>query len=266
MTKRIVPYGYAIEDGCYTLEAEEAAVVQQIYSLYLTGESYARIADSLNHSGPAYHPEHPLWNKHIVKRILENSKYTGQQDYPQIIDPVQFSAVQALIASKSASQSRREKSEDTPLWKYLSCTCGRRLCRTGGGPKDRSLVNLRCSQCETTIQISRTMLSSTVLGAYNAYHSTADKHFAPSSDVIRLNNGINRGLEQPDHPKEIIQQIFEGIDARFQCCFAPSNDLQLQNLNEINWRHFADIVRTITIGADGTITPIFMKQEEPRHG
>ena len=36
------------------------------------------------------------------------------------------------------------------------------------------------------------------------------KHFAPSSDVIRLNNGINRGLEQPDHPKEIIQQIFEG--------------------------------------------------------
>ena len=33
MTKRIVPYGYAIEDGCYTLEAEEAAVVQQIYSL-----------------------------------------------------------------------------------------------------------------------------------------------------------------------------------------------------------------------------------------
>ena len=54
MTKRIVPYGYAIEDGRYTLEAEEAAVVQEIYSLYLTGESYARIADSLNHSGPAY--------------------------------------------------------------------------------------------------------------------------------------------------------------------------------------------------------------------
>ena len=39
MTKRIVPYGYAIEDGRYTLEAEEAAVVQEIYSLYLTGES-----------------------------------------------------------------------------------------------------------------------------------------------------------------------------------------------------------------------------------
>lgn len=73
MTKRIVPYGYAIENGRYTLEAEEAAVVQQIYSLYLTGESYARIADSLNHSGPAYHPEHPLWNKHIVKRILEKA-------------------------------------------------------------------------------------------------------------------------------------------------------------------------------------------------
>ena len=163
MTKRIVPYGYAIENGRYTLEAEEAAAVQQIYSLYLTGESYARIADSLNHSGPAYHPEHPLWNKHIVKRILENSKYTGQQGYPQIIDPVQFSAVQVLIASKSASQSRKEKAEDEPLWKYLSCTCGRKLCRTGGGPKDRSLVNLRCSQCETTIQTSRTALTSAVL-------------------------------------------------------------------------------------------------------
>ena len=190
MTKRIAPYGYAIEDGCYTLEAEEAAVVQEIYSLYLTGESYARIADSLNHSGPAYHPEHPLWNKHIVKRILENSKYTGQQDYPQIIDPVQFSAVQALIASKSASQSRKEKAEDEPLWKYLSCTCGRKLCRTGGGPKDRSLVNLRCSQCETTIQISRTALTSAVLNAYNAYHRVESKSYTPSSEVIRLNNAI----------------------------------------------------------------------------
>ena len=52
MTKRIVPYGYAIEDGRYTLEAEEAAVVQQIYSLYLTGESYARIADNLQPQRP----------------------------------------------------------------------------------------------------------------------------------------------------------------------------------------------------------------------
>lgn len=266
MKKRIVPYGYAIQDGCYIPESQEAAIIKQIYNLYLTGESYTMIAGTLNRAGTPYRPEHPLWDKHIIKRILENSKYTGLQGYPQIISQAQYDAVNALIASKTALRKHKEKSEDEPLWKYLSCTCGKKLCRTGGGPRDRNLVNLRCGQCKTTIQISRTMLSSTVLGAYNAYHSTADKHFAPSSDVIRLNNGINRGLEQPDHPKEIIQQIFEGIDARFQCCFAPSNDLQLQNLNEINWRHFADIVRTITIGADGTITPIFMKQEEPRHG
>lgn len=266
MTKRIVPYGYAIEDGCYTLEAEEAAVVQQIYSLYLTGESYARIADSLNHSGPAYHPEHPLWNKHIIKRILENSKYTGQQDYPPIIAPVQFKAVQELIASKSASQSRKEKAEDEPLWKYLSCTCGRKLCRTGGGPKDRSLVNLRCSQCETTIQISRTALTSAALNAYNAYHRVESKSYTPSSEVIRLNNAINRSLEQPDQLKDIIQQIFDGIGARFQCCSAPSNHPDLQSLGEINWRHFSDIIKTITVCPDGTITPIFKEQEGPQHG
>ncbi len=81
-----------------SLSREVRELIQKEAERYLTGESYARIADNLNHSGPAYHPEHPLWNKHIVKRILENSKYTGQQDYPQIIDPVQFSAVQNLIA------------------------------------------------------------------------------------------------------------------------------------------------------------------------
>lgn len=257
MTKRIVPYGYAIEDGRYTLEKQESETVRQIYSLYLAGASYAKIADSLNHAGPSYHPEHPLWNKHIVKRILENIKYTGQLDYPQIIDPTQFSAVKELIASKTTTGSKQNKSEDAPLWKYLSCTCGRKLCRTGGGPKNRDLVNLRCSECKATIQISRTALASTVLSAYNTYHSAASNGYASSAAVIRLNNTIDRSLEQPDQPQEIIQQIFEGIGARFQCCTAPANTPALQNLKDINWKHFAAITKTITVSDDGTITPIF---------
>lgn len=266
MNKRIVPYGYAIQDGCYIPESQEADIVKRIYNLYLAGESYTMIANTLNREDTPYHPEHPLWDKHIIKRILGNIKYTGSQDYPQIISQAQFDAVKELIASKTALQKRKEKTEDEPLWKYLSCTCGKKLCRTGGGPRDRNRVDLRCSQCETTIQVSRAMLSAAVLDAYNAYHSTANKSYAPSSDVIRLNNAINRGLEQPNQPQEIIQKILEGIDARFQCCVAPSNDLRLQSLSEINWKHFSEIVQTITIDTNGTITPIMIEQEGPRNG
>ena len=73
MTNRKNLYGYHIQNGELTVLPEEAAVVGRIVTLYIAGGSYQGIADNLNHNGVPFSSEAPLWNKHKVKRLLENT-------------------------------------------------------------------------------------------------------------------------------------------------------------------------------------------------
>ena len=61
-----------------TLVPEEAAVVNRIAGLYLDGLSYQKLADLLNQENIPFSQEAPAWDKHKVKRLLENPRYTGQ--------------------------------------------------------------------------------------------------------------------------------------------------------------------------------------------
>ena len=86
MTYRKNLYGYRIVSGEITVVPDEKAVVERIAGLYIAGASYQTIADSLNKAGTLFSSEAPLWNKHKVKRLLENPRYTGTKGYPAILD------------------------------------------------------------------------------------------------------------------------------------------------------------------------------------
>lgn len=90
MTNRKNLYGYHIQNGELTVLPVETAVVEEIATLYIAGGSYQGIADSLNQSGIPFSTEAPLWNKHKVKRVLENPRYTGTDGYPPILDKATF--------------------------------------------------------------------------------------------------------------------------------------------------------------------------------
>ncbi len=89
-------YGYAksTEKGRLIPDPEAAAVVQRIYSMYLSGKSIYAICRVLNNEnipnpatykaqkGEAFHPSSgksfsSKWNKTTVSRILSNKMYTG---------------------------------------------------------------------------------------------------------------------------------------------------------------------------------------------
>ena len=101
MTNRKNLYGYCIENGELTIVLQEAQTVKRIAMLYIAGASYQTIADSLNKSGTPFSQEAPLWNKHKVKRVLENPRYIGTNGYPPILDEADFQAVQANIKAKT---------------------------------------------------------------------------------------------------------------------------------------------------------------------
>ena len=86
MSKRKLLYGYQIQNGELTVVKAEAAVVARVASLYLEGLSYQKLADLLNQEHIPFSKEVPVWDKHKVKRLLENPRYTGQNGYPGILD------------------------------------------------------------------------------------------------------------------------------------------------------------------------------------
>ena len=105
MSKRKLLYGYQIQNGELTVVKAEAAVVARVASLYLEGLSYQKLADLLNQEHIPFSKEVPVWDKHKVKRLLENPRYTGQNGYPGILDTETFQCVQSRIQEKRNARS-----------------------------------------------------------------------------------------------------------------------------------------------------------------
>lgn len=92
MINRKILYGYQIRDGALVIVPEEQQTIRMAFTLYIAGTSYQAIADALNHQNIPYCPEAPLWDKHKVKRLLENPRYTGKDGFPAAVDADTFQA------------------------------------------------------------------------------------------------------------------------------------------------------------------------------
>ena len=101
MAYRKILYGYHIVHGELTIQEKERITVQNIFTTYLAGASYQALAEQLNTGNIPFSQESPFWNKHKIKRMLENPRYAGENGYPPIIDQDTFRQVQEKIAEKT---------------------------------------------------------------------------------------------------------------------------------------------------------------------
>ena len=85
MKRRTIPFGYRYENGAIMINASSSDIVKEIFSRYLSGDSMLNIAELLNKMHIEYRPGVVGWNKARINRILENKRYSGDDDYPQII-------------------------------------------------------------------------------------------------------------------------------------------------------------------------------------
>ena len=259
MTNRKILYGYRIRNGILEIAPEEQQAVERIFTLYNAGASYQGISDALNQGNIPYSQEVPLWNKHKVKRLLENPRYTGQDDYPAIVDMEVFRAGRQRTAEKNEKRRPHgEKSPITYLTPYFQCTCGGKLIRIGGKCLDNSKLHLKCGSCGSTI----TTDTDTVLTEANrqiyAHEHSKQLAYAPSAEVIRLSNAINRGLEQPDSPEAVMALILQGAAARYDCCPEPISEYEnFDHPPKVDWSCFRRVVSYITITQEHIITVQF---------
>lgn len=116
---RKIPFGYRMEFGTYIPQPAEAETVRRIYQTYLAGASYKALVEALQERGVVY-DECKLWNKNMVARILEDTRYSGTDRYPAILPEEQY---------RGAQERRRDRA--VPVRKTPAQMELRRLC---GGP------------------------------------------------------------------------------------------------------------------------------------
>jgi len=116
MSNRKQPFGYKMAMGEVVIHLREAQTVQEIFQRYLSGASFGDITDWLQSNGPAYDAG-KTWNKNMVARILEDSRYTGTERFQAILTASEFKQASARRAE------RKPATQGTEVQKVL-----RRLC------------------------------------------------------------------------------------------------------------------------------------------
>ena len=97
------PYGYSIENGCATINEDEADKIRKLYENYLSGMALAKAAAAAGIE--TYHG--------TAKRLMENRHYLGDNFYPAIIDQETFDKAAAMRLERAGKLGRLNKKKNT---------------------------------------------------------------------------------------------------------------------------------------------------------
>lgn len=87
MGKKVTVYGYRFEEGILQADKEQSRFVQEIFNVYNSGISVSRLKD---------HIEGLEINRVKLNDMLSDKRYMGDENFPKIIEPELFEAVQQM--------------------------------------------------------------------------------------------------------------------------------------------------------------------------
>ena len=217
MKKRTIPFGYQCENGVLTAHPQESRTVRAVFAAYLSGEPLSKIAAHLTAKLVEYLPGCWHWDKARVKRILDNSKYMGEGDFPQIITNKEFQM--AHRKKEGANTNRQPVDEDIKLFKGLT------YCHHCGSPMVRRMdsrmehpVTWKCPRCDYFLPLPDEEFKQRV---FRLQKKLVDKPLlaekeeetipVASMEARRLTNEIFRRLDSGDFSED------ELVDLALQC-------------------------------------------------
>lgn len=264
---RYLPFGYRIVKGVLTIDETEAEAIRHIYADYLSGQSYQSIAAKMSAGAVPYKADSPVWNKHMIKRILENPRYTGEKGFPALIEPDCYHAISLIIQQKNICQPFSE--ELNIIRKKLYCSnCGNKYERDGRNPEYESW----CCKAEgrTGRRISDEILLESICIALNTVIAQPGllgqrerRPYEISLDVTKLNNQINRELEKTEVDSDYVKLlIFNCAAEKYASCSDGESEYLAEQLRERFQNHppltefdpalFQETVKQVLLEPDGT--------------
>ncbi len=264
---RYLPFGCCIVNGVLAINETEAEAVRHIYADYLSGQSYQSIAAKMSAGAVLYKTDSPVWNKHMIKRILENPRYTSEKGFPAVIEPDRYQAVSENIQQKNICRPLSE--ELNIIRKKLYCfNCGSRYERDGRNPEYESW----CCKAEgrTGRRVSDEILLKSVCTTLNTVIAQPEllwqcerRPYEPSLDITKLNNQINRELEKAEVDSNYVKLlIFNCAAEKYASCgdcdgayLTEQLRERFQNqlpLTEFDPALFEETVKQVLLEPDGT--------------
>ena len=243
---RTIPFGYCMKNGEITTESKELYAVVTIFNEYLKGRSLSEIAKLMQSEKICYNAVSDKWNKNMVKRIIENNKYLGNETYPQIIDEETFRLANEKRVRKATTLNLI--SEDLQAIRNVTyCTeCGHRLSRIGGNSKYEhwDCRNPDCYKLE--YRLTDQMIIGAVLNVLNSAIVNPSllelggeiSTYSPTADIVCKQNEINQMTDSPQVDFDRVKaEIFKLAEMKYDCCSYNESPQKTEELKELLQGH-----------------------------
>lgn len=227
MELRTILYGYEKYQFEYFINENEAAIVRRIFEEYLSGKTLLQIGKGLSEEGIAYYKDRTTWSKQAVRRILENAHYTGDKEYPTIVDRKIFRKANDLRLGKGGD--REKDSEEIHYLKYHTrcMQCGGRYTRRNhySGQRERWYC---VNGCKTPKYLDDNAFFGEIIDIVNAVTANPellitarreDKLYQPTIQVQRNERTMNNILSQEALNFQTAKKaLFDLLSEQFDCC------------------------------------------------
>lgn len=241
---RVIPFGYCMRNGEITVDFNESKAVARIFEEYLNGSSLQQIARLMESEKIRYSEDSEHWNKNMVKRIIENIKYLGNEKYPQIISEKFFTQANEKRMLRATSVCVIPEDLQEIRNRTYCLECGHRLSRIGGNCRSAKwdCRNPDCYRLE--YQLTDQMIIGVVLTVLNAAIANPNlienngeiSTYSPTADVIRGQNEINQMIDSTQLDFDRIKsELYRLTEMKYDCCTYnddPQKTKQLMNLLE----------------------------------
>ena len=252
---RTIPFGYCMNNGKITVDFTESKAVIEIFEKYLNGSSLMQIAKLMKSEKIRYTADSDHWNKNMVKRIIENEKYLGNDKYPQIISKTFFNQANEKRVSKATSVSVIPEDLQEIRNRTYCSECGHRLSRIGGNCRN-SKWDCRNPDCykfeyqltdQMIIGAALTVLNTAIANPNLIENNGEISVYSPTADVIRKQNEISQMTDsaQPDFDR-IKSEIFKLAELKYACCTYNENPQKTAEIKALLENH--EQLNTLDIG------------------
>jgi len=260
-----------MEGGEITPCPEEAEAVAFIYGCYRQGESYLNIASAMNELGVRYHEATPEWNKHMVKRILENPKYTGRGAYPAILPESEWREAQTVRSRKTAAWKSQPLCVETVKRRMVCGECGSPFSKDAHTTGKNRWWHCGNAECSCTLKMRDEALEEAVTALLNRLVTEPEllnplepSEPALSLEAARMQNEINRELSKSELDEEYLTALIlgcaaekyampDGSEARRKIARLKAELREQPLLTAFDTALFGDIAEALLVGADGSL-------------
>lgn len=270
MKNRRFPYGYEMQNGVIVIHLKEANIVKQIFSQYLNGENLKNVAERLTENQIEFLPGEYNWNKSRIKRMIEDKRYIGGDNYPAIIDKDTFQRANVEKNNRIRNINPVITAEKKLLTNKVICSnCGRRLFHnTDSRLKNSEKWFCKNEDCQFSVYMTVAELEQRITEVLNLlisnYNFTeyeeTDISAEPSLEICKMENEIERLLESIDFDKTEIQNMI------LQCA-AKKYD-EYKSVQHITERLKADFEKSSLLSAfnmelfDRTVSAVMINKDK----